>query len=152
MHITRRGILILLAAAPILAAGTWSPVLQWGAVGLVVLVFAFLVLDWRLASPLDKGFEVKRQHDNRLSLGADNPIQLSVRNRTVRTATFWVRDEPPDAFQVDRRILSGQVSGRKTWEDVYHVHPLQRGDYEFGNLNLRWLGPLGLIIRQGKVD
>jgi uncharacterized protein (DUF58 family) len=31
------------------------------------------------------------------------------------------------------------------------VIPLNRGNYRFGDINLRWLGPLGLVIRQGQV-
>jgi len=30
------------------------------------------------------------------------------------------------------------------------VRPLRRGDYQFGDLNLRWLGPLGLVVRQAR--
>jgi len=48
--------------------------------------------------------------------------------------------------------MDGSHCTRGTWEHVYHVHPLRRGDYQFGDLSLRWLGPLGLIIRQAKVD
>jgi uncharacterized protein (DUF58 family) len=38
-----------------------------------------------------------------------------------------------------------------TWKSVYHVQPLRRGDYAFGNITLRWTGPLRLILRQAKV-
>jgi len=31
------------------------------------------------------------------------------------------------------------------------VTPLRRGNYRFGNLTLRWLGPLGLLVRQARV-
>jgi uncharacterized protein (DUF58 family) len=48
--------------------------------------------------------------------------------------------------------MEGLVAPRGTWESVYHVRPLRRGDYQFGDLTLRWLGPLGLLIRQAKED
>jgi uncharacterized protein (DUF58 family) len=32
------------------------------------------------------------------------------------------------------------------------VRPLRRGDYQFGAINLRWQGPLGLVVRQGRRD
>ena len=63
-----------------------------------------------------------------------------------------VRDEAPELFQIETRTMDGQVAGRSTWEHVYHVRPLRRGDYQFGDLSLRWVGPLGLVIRQAKVD
>src|SRR4030042_28603 len=37
------------------------------------------------------------------------------------------------------------------WTGVYHLQPLRRGDYAFGNITLRWNGPLGLVQRQGTV-
>ncbi len=151
MFITNRAVLLLLLAAPIIAVGTWLSALEWVA-GLYGLgVVALFGLDWWLAGDVRR-FEVTRHHDTKLSLGANNPIQLSVRNRSRRPATFWLRDEPPDAFKIETRILAGTVAPRQVWQDTYRVHPLQRGDYQFGNLNLRWLGPLGLVVRQAGID
>ncbi len=148
---TPRGILLLLLAAPILALGTWAPPLQWLALAYILLCLALFALDWRLAEPLRR-FEVSRGHDAKLNLGADNSIQLSVRNRSRRAATFWLRDEPPDAFQIETRLHTGTVAGQSTWQGQYQVRPLRRGDYRFGNLHLRWRGPLGLVVRQARVE
>lgn len=147
---TVRGILLLLMAAPIIAAGIWAPPLEWVAALYAVIAVGLLVLDWRLAGHIAQ-FDVTREHDTRLSLGADNPIRLTLRNRSRRPVTFWVRDEPPDAFEIETRILNGEVQPRATWDAVYTVRPLRRGDYQFGDLNLRWLGPLRLVLRQGRV-
>lgn len=152
MHITNRGILMLLLAAPIIAAGTWAPLLQWVGLAYVILLLLLLALDWRLAQPLTHRFELRRDHDDKLSLGADNPITLTVRNRSPRPITIAARDEPPDEFGVDVRVVYGRVPPRQQWQTTYHVHPLRRGDYAFGKLNLRWPGPLGLIMRQGRAD
>jgi len=143
---------MLLLAAPILAAATWATLLQWVGLAYILLLLLLFALDWRLARPLAERFDVRREHDDKLSLGADNPITLIVRNRSPRPVNIAVRDEPPDAFQVDVRVLHGRVSSRQNWQQTYYVHPLRRGDYTFGNLNLRWPGPMGLIVRQGKAD
>jgi uncharacterized protein (DUF58 family) len=111
---------------------------------------ATFALDWAMAGGTGR-FQVLRQHDTKLSLGADNPIHISIYNRSPRPTTLWVRDEPPDDFKIGTRILKGKVLARAQWQDVYHVHPLRRGDYAFGNLNLRWMGPLGLVVRQGSI-
>jgi uncharacterized protein (DUF58 family) len=151
MQPTNRGILILLLAAPIMAAGTWLPALQWVALGYLLLVSLLLWVDWRAAEPIHKRFDIRREHDQKLSLGADNPIKIFVRNRSGRGTAVWLRDEPPDTFNISTRLLAGEVGPRRTWEAAYTVHPLRRGDYQFGHLNLRWLGPLGLAVRQGKL-
>jgi uncharacterized protein (DUF58 family) len=148
---TTRAVLLLLIAAPVIAAGTWVPGLEWVARGYTLLVLALCILDLALAGSVRR-FDVFREHDTKLSLGADNPIHVSIRSRGRRKITFWLRDEPPDAFEIETHILTGTIPARSTWHGTYHVRPLRRGDYAFGNLNLRWLGPLGLIVRQARVE
>jgi uncharacterized protein (DUF58 family) len=148
--VARRGILLLLLAAPLLAAGTWVPALEWVGLGYLGLCLGLFLLDWRLAESVSR-FEVARLHDSKLSLGAENAVRLTVRNRRERGTTLQVRDEPPDAFLADRLLHEGTVGPRDTWAAVYHVTPPRRGDYRFGQITLRWLGPLGLVRRQGAV-
>jgi uncharacterized protein (DUF58 family) len=147
---TLRSILFLLSAAPIMILGTWVPGLEWAGWVYALLVLGLLGLDWRLAGNIQR-FEVTRRHDTKLSLGAENPILLALRNRDRHPAVFWLRDEPPDAFSIEKRILEGQVVALGEWKAIYHVRPLRRGDYTFGDITLRWRGPLGLTIRQGRV-
>ena len=147
---TLRGILLLLLAALIVAAGTWAPALEWVAGLYLFCCLVLFALDFRLAGDARR-FDVSRQHESRLSLGADNAIHLAVRNRSRRPAPIWLRDEPPDAFEIDTRIFSGVAPAHGEWEGVYHARPLRRGDYQFGDLNLRWGGPLGLLLRQARI-
>jgi uncharacterized protein (DUF58 family) len=147
---TTRALLLLLIAAPLMALGAWIPLMEWIAWGYVIFVLAMTYMDWRMAGDI-KQFELTRQHDTKLSLGAENPIRVSLRNRSRRATRFTVRDEAPELFQTETRTMDGQIAGRGTWEHIYHVRPLRRGDYQFGDLTLRWLGPLGLVIRQSKV-
>jgi uncharacterized protein (DUF58 family) len=150
MYPTLRGVLVLLLAAPVIALGTWLPVLGWFAIVPIAFIIGVLALDFRAADPIGR-FEITRENDSKLSLGAENAIHIRVRSLRGRTTNFWVRDEPPTDFKVSQRILTGQVKPRQVWEGVYHAQPLERGDYTFGDINLRWLGPLGLVVRQGKV-
>lgn len=146
---TRRGLLLLLAAAPIIAAATWAPALEWVAFGYVAVCLGLFWADWRLAGPPVR-FIVAREHEPRLSLGAENVVRLSLYNRARRSAHFWLRDEPPDAFRLSVRVHEGAVGPHGRWQGEYHVRPLQRGNYQFDALNLRWDGPLGLVRRQAR--
>lgn len=147
---TVRGILLLLVAAPLLAASTWVSALGWIALLYLVVMAGLWALDWRLAGPVGQ-FEVRREHDSKLSLAADNPVFVHVANRGGRSRNFILRDEAPDEFVIHGRVLEGQAPARQAWQGMYRVHPLRRGNYTFGDVNLRWSAPLGLVLRQGKV-
>jgi uncharacterized protein (DUF58 family) len=151
MFLTRRGIVLLLLAAPLLAAAGAAPILRWAGISYMIAVAALLFFDWRLAQSSTR-FDLERHHDSRLSLGADNAIELLLTNRSKRPLKFWVRDEPPEKFKSEAGVLSGDVAGRSEWRATYHVQPIRRGDYQFGALNIRWQGPLGLILRQKQIE
>lgn len=149
--LTTRGTLLLLLAAPVLVAATWLPAFRWVAAIYILLCFILLGLDWATAGKIDR-YELTREHDDKLSLGANNVVKVSLRNREPRPVQFWLRDEPPDEFILDQRVLPGRVNKNDTWQATYHIKPLRRGDYHFGNLNLRWLGRLGLVLRQATIE
>ena len=148
---TIRALLFLLLAAPIMALGAWISFLEWVGWGYALFIVAMMVFDWRMAGDM-KQFDVTREHDSKLSLAAENPIRVRLRNRSRRAVSFMVRDEAPELFKIETRTMEGQVAPRDTWEHVYYVRPLRRGDYQFGDLTLRWLGPLRLVMRQAKAD
>lgn len=147
---TLRGSALLLVCAPLIALGIWLPWFETLGWMLALMLLVLFWLDWRLAGDVSR-FDVQRIHDTKLSLGAENPIQIQVFNKRGRAVQFWVRDEPPELFQIEKRIMDGSVASRATWEGTYHVRPLRRGDYQFGNITLRWFSPLKLTLRQGTV-
>lgn len=62
-----------------------------------------------------------------------------------------MRDEPPDEFVVvGERDLVGAVKGRTVMALDNYVRPRRQGDYRFCDLNPRWRGPWGLVIRQAR--
>ncbi|MCQ3936972.1 MAG: DUF58 domain-containing protein [Chloroflexi bacterium] len=146
-----RGVLVLLLAVPLIALGALIRGVEW--LGWVYALFALAMFyaDWRMAGGVQR-FDVERKHENKLSLGVQNPVTLNVRNRLRRGTSFQVRDEAPEEFQIETRVMEGSVPPLGTWRQIYHLQPLRRGDYRFGNITLRWRGPLGLVYRQGVVQ
>jgi uncharacterized protein (DUF58 family) len=165
---TRRFLLLMLAAAPLMALSGWVAPLVPVAWFYLAAALGLAAFDRWAARPADR-FELRREHDRRLSLGAENLIRIHIRERSGRGAEVRLRDEPPDDFVVVGRgssvvgrgspvvgrgsptePLVGRVKGRRTLTLDYHVRPRRRGDYRFGDLNLRWTGPLGLVVRQAR--
>lgn len=150
MFLTKRGLVLLLLAAPFLAAATWLPQLVWGAALALGLALILIVADWRTAGTVSH-FQVDRRHDARLSLGAENKITIEVRHRFDRSLPLEIRDEPPHAFKTGDLLLERSLPARQTWQAAYSVYPPKRGDYRFGDINIRWQGPLGLVTRQSRI-
>ena len=153
MLITRRTLFLLLLNALLLVGATFAPILLSLSVLYMAVVLGMILLDRRL-TPSPGDFELSRLNEPRLSLGAENVVVVRLTNRGHRSVRAIVRDEYPDQFRVDQTILGDgravQVVPRQPVEWRYHVRPPRRGNYRFGNLNLRWWGVLGLIMRQAQ--
>jgi uncharacterized protein (DUF58 family) len=150
VQLTRRGLFLLLATAPLLALAAWKPWFGWVAGGWLVVAVALLLADWWLA-PAPRDWEASRSHDKRLSLATGNPIRITVRlHGGLRPTPIWLRDEPPAPFALTptSRVLQATVTPGAAALFAYLVTPPRRGDYHFGNLHLRWQAPLGLLRRQ----
>jgi uncharacterized protein (DUF58 family) len=148
MHLTRRAILVLLLAAPLMAASAWLPLLSAVAAGYLLVCLALIALDARLGRPGYR-LEITRSYEQKLNLGIENPVSLRMFNPGRRAVVFSLRDEPPAAdFKFEEPIFQGAVQPRQEWQARYPVTPLRRGNYAFGNLTLRWQAPLGLLVLQ----
>ncbi|HVO43197.1 MAG TPA: DUF58 domain-containing protein [Aggregatilineales bacterium] len=132
-------LLLLAGSAPFLIL----PTIVYG-FGLGLLTW----LDRRSAGGPDQ-FRIARRHDQKLSLGVSNTITLQIETRTRRAFALTLQDEPPlDFIVIDSATATLMAAPDQSLEHSYHVLPRQRGDYEFGNINLRWTGPLRLYVRQ----
>ncbi len=133
------GILLVASVLPFLAL----PALFYG-VALLLLTW----LDRRSAGTAGQ-FCVTRQHDLKLSLGVPNPVMLEIESRAARPLDITVNDEPPIGFALtDSATQQATLAPDEKLTLSYHVRPLQRGDFGFGDINLRWIGPLRLFVRQ----
>jgi uncharacterized protein (DUF58 family) len=141
-------LLLLAAFVPVLA-----PLAPIYAFGLLLITW----LDRRGAGSSDQ-FTLQRHNDQKLSLGAPNPVTLEIDSRAIRPLNVTVRDEPPVGMIIinhhEPTVSKGEPGGQlmiashETQNLTYHLRPVKRGDYQFGDLNLRWGGPLGLYVRQ----
>jgi uncharacterized protein (DUF58 family) len=143
-------LLLLLLPGSVLVAGTaLASGLLWLALAYTIMVAVLVGVDYLLTTkPND--LEVERICDTRLSLGAENLVTLLIANRGQRSLDLLVRDEFPYQFPSDQAQLRGQVAGFGLLELRYHVRPLQRGDYIFGALNLRYPSFLKTFVRQAR--
>ena len=152
MQLTTRSLLLLSATALWIAAATFAAFFLWIALIWIVLVLALLIADWQL-TPASDAWELRRSHDDRLSLAVWNAVEVQVRlRRGLRPLQIWLRDDPPPTFGIEEgdRVLAGTAMPGETLTLGYQLRPPRRGDYDFGDLYLRWASVLGLLRRQAR--
>ncbi len=153
MQLTPRGLALLMGTPLWLAPAALWPWAGWVAVAWLIGSLALLIADWGLA-PDGSAWEATRRHDSRLSLAAQNRIEVDVLlRRGLRPLRAWLRDETPPPFGIDAddRILVATITPGRPHTFIYHVRPPRRGDYRFGDLHLRWETPLGLLRRTRRI-
>jgi len=118
------------------------------AIGWAVLLAVVALVDW-FTLPPPEALQVERVVDERLSLGAPNPVRIRLRNMSRRILTVDLQDTPPASIPTDLEDTPVRVTlppgGRHA--AVYHVTPRTRGDYRFGDLHLRLRGRLRMVYR-----
>lgn len=144
---TLRLLLLLLIGSVLVAGSAMVPALVWLAILYVLLIAAFVVVDY-VVSPKPQDVEIERINDTKLSIGAENGITLLVSSRAQRSIRFQLRDEHPHQFASDALILRGEVRPFEVCELRYRLTPDQRGDYSFGDTNIRYTSLLGTFVRQ----
>ena len=124
-----------------------------------VLIYNFVIAALTVADMLtvprpENILTADRKVDEKLSLGAPNPVTVEVRSLLRSALSVEVRDEPPFQFDADgatqkKLVLPG---GNRPESFNYHVVPASKGDFTFGDIFVRYRGRLGLVERMGKLS
>ncbi|MBE9206572.1 DUF58 domain-containing protein [Nostoc sp. LEGE 06077] len=105
------------------------------------IVLGLMIVDGLRVRPLR--VRVKRELPQRLSIGRDNPVMLAV-TAAKTDAIIQLRDYYPAEFGVSTPTLSATIPANTTQELTYTVNPTQRGEFPWGNIQVRQLGSWGL--------
>ncbi len=157
---TPRLLALLLAGAVLFALAAAVPAVLTLAVALTAAALGLTAVDLA-RSPRPRALAVERIVEERLALGADNPVAVRLQNRSRYPLRLLVRDEAPEDFRlttVGARAVEGEEArtpvgaveapalGRaELW---YAVLPVRRGVYRFGDVTVRYPTLLGLAVRQ----
>ncbi len=105
--------------------------------GLLILA----VVDGQLAR--SRRARLERAPIPKLSVGRDNPIEL-IATAGQHSAQLQIRDGYPPQFAVSQATLSAAIAPQSQQALSYTVRPDQRGEFDWGDVQVRQLGPLGL--------
>lgn len=116
--------------------------------------YGFLIIPILLATDIlilyanKNGIYGRRNTMDKLSNGDDNAIQIIIENRYLFTARVAVIDEIPFQFQARDIGFNFAIESGKDKVVEYIVHPVKRGKYSFGALNIFVKSPIGLIQKR----
>ncbi len=140
----------VLGVLPVIAAASNASL--WALVAFyIAVIFIALFVDWQI-TPKPAALDIARINEPKLSLGAANKIALAVHNTSNRPLKLRIRDEFPPELPSDAIFLDLTVEPETVEEVTYHLRPVRRGDYRFGNINVRYGSTLGFFQRQMTVD
>lgn len=117
-----------------------------------LILIAFLLLDVLLLFFAKKGIEATRIMAEKLSNGDDNAINVSIKNFYTFSVSAKIIDEIPFQFQVRDFEINRKIKASSQDEISYYLRPTERGEYQFGNLNVYISSPLLMIARRFTFD
>ena len=116
---------------------------------LTLQVFIALVfIDYIFLFITGKKVSARRVLPERLSNGDENTIGIIVKNELSFRVNIEVIDELPEQFQVRDWKRKAVFKSGQSIKFIYPLKPLQRGEYDFGNIILFISSLLGLLARR----
>jgi uncharacterized protein (DUF58 family) len=95
---------------------------------------------------------VRRRLPKVLSLGDDNNIHLDLHNKSGMALKVSIIDELPFQFQKRNFLEKMRLDPLEKNRLTYPVHPVKRGEYHFGAINLYLSSRVGLIEKRYSHD
>ncbi len=94
--------------------------------------------------------QVTRHPLQKLSIGRDNPVIVSVRSGD-HVSKIRLRDYYPLEFEVSKPTLDASLTPDSTQELTYTIRPDSRGKFQWGDIQVRQLGRWGLAWHNWKI-
>ncbi|MGG9962406.1 DUF58 domain-containing protein [Ferruginibacter sp. SUN106] len=129
----------------------YKPIAQFPKIFLAITA-ALVLIDYVFLFVISKSPAAKRLMADRLSNGDENKIELQVTNRMPFTVVMEIIDELPVQFQKRDWIITHRFAANEQKNIIYKLRPVNRGEYNFGNIILYVQSQLGLIMRRHDMD
>jgi uncharacterized protein (DUF58 family) len=149
--------ILILALVPLVASAWWpqlASVLTKIALTIDLIVLIAVVIEYQI-TPRKKLFSAVRTVEERLSIGRSNDVTINITYDGATPLQCEVKDDAPTGLDFDSaraKVFGFAMAPRESTSLHYTVLPRRRGLYQFGNLNLRYLGLLGLLWHEIKFD
>ncbi|MBJ2172720.1 DUF58 domain-containing protein [Aureibaculum sp. A20] len=116
--------------------------------GLVVL----FLFDAYVLFRFKNGIKARRILPDKFSNSDENPVPVTIENKYPIKIFLKVIDELPKQFQKRDFELNTEIAAQQSHNFEYQVRPVERGEYNFGNLNLFVSSSLQMAARRYRFD
>jgi uncharacterized protein (DUF58 family) len=143
---------LLFAGGLIVLSFSWGrPWLRWVALAYDLALIVLAIVDAR-RSHLPKEVRTTREFSGRFAVGAETQVSVKIRNAQPHAISLIIKDEyPPQMKLSGLREAKIRIDARTSAALVYGLTPLRRGEFEFGQIAVRFLSRLNLVWCQTTV-
>ncbi|WP_294312421.1 DUF58 domain-containing protein [uncultured Chryseobacterium sp.] len=148
LYINTRFFFALIAVGILYVFAFFFPFVMMIAHGILLLCFLAAMVDGLLVFNQKNGISAQRILPEKLSNGDENPIKIDIKNNYGFKIHVNIIDEIPFQFQKRDFLFEKQIGPGKNTFFQYILEPKERGEYNFGSLNVYVSSPLGLVSKR----
>ncbi|ASK31712.1 DUF58 domain-containing protein [Chryseobacterium sp. T16E-39] len=148
LYINNRFFFTLIGVGILYVLSFFFPFFMYIAHAVLLLCFLAAMVDYLLLFNQKDGILAQRILPEKLSNGDENPIKVDIRNNYGFKIQTKIIDEIPFQFQKRDFLIQKEIgSGRNTYFQ-YILEPKERGEYNFGSLNIYAASPIGFVSKR----
>lgn len=126
----------------------WFTILYTIAWFLVLILGGFLISDIYLLYNIRQGINARRELTKKFSNSDENPVPITISNKYNFKIEVKLIDELPNQFQKRDFEHVAFINAFENYDFEYSVKPVERGEYQFGNLNVYVSSYIRIISRR----
>lgn len=147
---TRRFVMLAFLAAIIATAAGLLPGVDAAWLGLDVLVLLMVAID--ALAGRGRRLEIERKAAQIFSIGRANPVSILLHNTGTRRIRGTVMDDPVADATVSGLPGELELAPHGSAMLRYELTPTKRGQRALGGITVRYRLPLGMLMRQERVE
>lgn len=148
LYINTRFFIALIGVGILYVLAFFFPVVMMVAHAVLLICFLAAMVDSLLLFNQKEGVLAQRILPEKLSNGDENPVKIDVKNNYGFKITTKIIDEIPFQFQKRDFVIRKEIESERNTYFQYTLEPKERGEYNFGSLNIYASSPIGFISKR----
>ena len=152
LYIHQRFFVYISIIAALFLVSFWVDLLYQVAWLFVLGLAVLFLFDAFVLFRFKNGIKARRILPDKFSNSDENPVRVTIENKYPIKIFLKVIDELPKQFQKRDFELNTEIATKQSHNFEYQVRPVERGEYNFGNLNLFVSSSLQMVARRYRFD